>query len=100
MGHIWLADSLKLTVLAIDNAPGKRNAYTARVLRRLPEEDENLTIDEAVLAAAALAALGGRSHEQAVATLSAMADRASPRPGAGTQHQVGNLGRAELRSGT
>jgi hypothetical protein len=77
MGHIWLADALALTVLAVEKSPGKRNAYTVRFLRRLLEEHENLTIDEAVLAASALAALGGRSHGQAHATLSAITDRAT-----------------------
>jgi hypothetical protein len=77
MGHVWLSDALKLTVLAIEKAPGKRNAYAVRFLRRLLEEDENLTIDEAVLAASALAALGGRGQEQAVSTLSGIAERAS-----------------------
>jgi hypothetical protein len=75
MGHIWLADALKLTVLAIEKAPGKRNAYAVRFLSRLLKEDPGLTIEDAVLAASALAALGGRSHEQAVSTLSAMAGR-------------------------
>jgi hypothetical protein len=77
MGHVWLADALALTVLAVERAPGKRNAYTTRFLRRLLVEDPNLTIDEAALAASALAALGGRSHEHALATLRAMATRAS-----------------------
>jgi hypothetical protein len=48
-------------------------------LRRLLEEDANLTIDEAAASAASLAALGGRGHQQAVTTLSAMAERASRR---------------------
>jgi hypothetical protein len=39
MGHIWLTDALALTVLAVETAPGKRNAYTTRVLRRLLDED-------------------------------------------------------------
>jgi hypothetical protein len=79
MGHIWLTDALALTVLAVEKAPGKRNAYTTRFLRRLLDADENLTIDEAVLAATALAALGGRAHQQAVSALSDMAERASRR---------------------
>ena len=40
-----------------------------RWLRRLLEDDANLTIDEAVLAAAALAALRGRSHVGGVSML-------------------------------
>jgi hypothetical protein len=35
----------------------------------LLEEDENLTIEEAALAASALAAFGGRGHAEALATL-------------------------------
>ena len=67
-------------MLAVEKAPGKRNAYAVRFLRRLLEENENLTIDETVMAASALAALGGRSHEQAMSTLSAMAERAAGQP--------------------
>jgi hypothetical protein len=40
-----------------------------RWLRRLLEEDETLTIEEAAFAASALAALGGRGHVDALATL-------------------------------
>jgi hypothetical protein len=61
----------------VQKDPGRRSGYTVRWLLRLLEEDENLTIEEAVLAASALAALGGRGHEQAVSTLSAMAKRAT-----------------------
>lgn len=60
--------------------PGRRSCYTVRRLLRLLrllEEDENLTIEEAVLAASALAALGGRGHGEAFSTLSAMAERAT-----------------------
>jgi hypothetical protein len=63
MGHIWLADALKLTVLAIEKAPGKRNAYAMSCggcSRRTRE------IEEIVLAASALAALCGRSHPAGV----------------------------------
>jgi hypothetical protein len=42
------------------------------LLLRLLQEDENLTIEEAGLAASALAALGGRGHAEALATLSAI----------------------------
>ena len=48
-------------------------ASAVRWLRRLLEEDEGLTIEDTALAASALAALGGRGHEQAHATLSALA---------------------------
>jgi hypothetical protein len=56
---------------------GRRSGYTVRWLLRLLEEDENLTIEEAVLAASALAALGGRGHAEAFSTLAAMAERAA-----------------------
>jgi hypothetical protein len=79
MGHVWLTYTLALTVLAVEKAPGKRNRYTVRFLRRLLDDDPNLTIDEAVLAASALAALGGRGHEQAVWTLTALTEKASKR---------------------
>jgi hypothetical protein len=46
-------------------------------LHRLLQEDENLTIEEAAFAASALGALGGRGHAEAMATLSAMAERAT-----------------------
>ena len=77
MGQITLEESLALTAVAAEKGDGKRSRYSVRWLRRLIEEDRNLTIDEAVLAASALASLGGRSHEQAYSTLSAMAERAS-----------------------
>jgi hypothetical protein len=47
----------------------------------LLEEDENLTIEEAVLAAAALAALGSRGHQEALSTLSALAEQATRQRG-------------------
>jgi hypothetical protein len=73
-----------MTALAVQKAPGRRSRYTVRWLRRLLEDDPNLTIEEAVLAASALAALGGRTHANAVSTLSALAERAtSKRAGAG-----------------
>ena len=45
----------------------------------LLEEDERLSIEEAALAASALAALGGRGHQEALGMLSAMAERVSRR---------------------
>jgi hypothetical protein len=77
LGRITLAESLALTALAVQKAPERRSRYTVRWLRRLLEEAESLTIEEAAQAAATLVALGGRSHEQALATLSAMAERAT-----------------------
>jgi hypothetical protein len=52
-----------------------------RWLRRLLDEHERLTIEEAALAASALLALGGPANEQALSTLSALAERSdSERP--------------------
>jgi hypothetical protein len=77
LGGITLAESLALTALVVQNDPGPRSRYTVRWLLRLLEEDENLTIEEAMLAASALAALGGRGHAEAFSTLSDMAERAT-----------------------
>jgi hypothetical protein len=77
LGRITLEESLALTALVVQKDPGRRSRYAVRWLRRLLEEDESLTIEEATLAASALAALGGRGQEEAHATLSAMAERAT-----------------------
>jgi hypothetical protein len=73
LGKVTLEDSLALTALVVQKDPGRRSRYAVRWLLRLLEEDENLTIEEAALAASALAALGGRGHEEAFSTLSALA---------------------------
>jgi hypothetical protein len=44
--------------LVVQKGPGRRSRYAIRWLRRLLEEDENLTVEEAALAASALAELG------------------------------------------
>jgi hypothetical protein len=77
IGRITLAEALALTALVVQKNAGGRSRFTIRWLLRLPEEDENLTIEEAILAASALAALGGRGHEEALSTLSALAERAT-----------------------
>lgn len=51
----------------------------ARWLLRLLEEDPDLSIQEAALAASALGALPGAGYLEAVATLKAMSERASSR---------------------
>jgi hypothetical protein len=60
LGRITLDESLALTAIVVQKDPGRRSRYTVRWLRRLLEEDQNLTIEDASLAASALAALGGR----------------------------------------
>jgi hypothetical protein len=77
LGRISLDESFALTVLVVQKDPGRRSRYAVRWLLRLLQEDENLTIEEAAVAASALAALGGRGHAEAQATLSAMAERAT-----------------------
>jgi hypothetical protein len=71
LGRLTLDESLALTGLVVQKDPGHRSGNTLRWLLRLLEEDENLTIEEAVLVASALAALGGRGHEETFSTLSA-----------------------------
>jgi hypothetical protein len=83
LGRITLEDSLALTALVAQADPSRRSRFAVRWLLRLLEEDEQLTIEEAGLAASALSALGGRGHDEAVSTLSALAKRAtSQRSGA------------------
>jgi hypothetical protein len=77
MGNDTLAESLALAALVVQKEPGRRSRYTVRWLRRLLEEDPNLSIEEAALAASALASLGGRAHDEAFSTLSALAERAT-----------------------
>ena len=56
--------------------PGRRSRFALRWLHRLLEEDDRLSIEEA-LAASALVTLGGRGHAEALATLSARAEKAT-----------------------
>jgi ribosomal protein S7 len=77
LGRISLDESLALTALVVQKDPGRRSRYAVRWLLNLLQEDENLTIEEAALAASALAALGGRGQAEALATLSATAERAT-----------------------
>src|SRR5439155_14114083 len=72
LGQITLAEALELVALVAQKDPPRHARYALRWLRRLLEEDERATIEEATLAAAALLALGGPSHEQARSALSAL----------------------------
>jgi hypothetical protein len=62
---------------AAEKNPERRSRFAVRRLRRLLEEDETLTIEEAAMAASCLSALGGPSHEEALGMLCAVAERAS-----------------------
>jgi hypothetical protein len=80
IGRISLDESLALTALIALKDPRRRSRVAARWLLRLLEEHKSATIEEAALAASALAALGGPSHEDAYATLTALAARAARTP--------------------
>jgi hypothetical protein len=77
VGRLTLGEALALTALVAQKDPARRVRYLLRWLRRLLEEDECLTIDEAALAVSALAALGGRGHTEALSALLALAERAT-----------------------
>ena len=79
IGQISLDESLALTALIALKDPRRRSRVAARWLLRLLEEYKTATIEEAALAASALAGLGGPSHEDAYATLTAIAARAKRR---------------------
>jgi hypothetical protein len=65
---VSLDESLALVALAAVKEPHRHSRYAVRWLRRLLEEDDGLTLEEAALAVSALAALGGPSTDQAHAT--------------------------------
>jgi hypothetical protein len=75
LGRISLEEALSLTALVAEKEPERRSRYAVRWLRRLLEEDENLTIEEATMAASCLSALGGPLHEEAYGMLAAMAEK-------------------------
>ena len=77
LGRISLEEALALTALVAEKEPERRSRFAVRWLRRLLEEDESLTIEEAAMAASCLSALGGPSHEEAYGMLAAMAERAT-----------------------
>ena len=75
IGRISLLEALELTALIALKDPRRRARVAARWLLRLLEEHDRATIEEAVLAAGALAALGGPGHDEAHAALAAMTER-------------------------
>ena len=64
LGRITLEEALALTALVAEKEPERRSRFAVRWLRRLLEEDDSLTIEEATMAASCLSALGGPSHEE------------------------------------
>jgi len=63
--------------LVARHEPARRSRLAVRWLQKLLKEDELLSIEEAAVAASCLAALGGRGHQEALAALSAMAEKAT-----------------------
>lgn len=74
VSHLTLSESLALTALAVQKEP-RVARVTPSAGYQAAEEDENLTIEEAILAASALSALGSRAHEQALSALLGLAER-------------------------
>jgi hypothetical protein len=77
--QLSLLDALELTMLIGRKDSGRFPRVAARWLQRLLEEDPDLTIEEAGLAASCLASLPGGSYREAAQTLKAMAERATRR---------------------
>jgi hypothetical protein len=77
--QLSLANALELTVLVARKDPRRHQRVASRWLLRFLEEDPHATLEEAALAAACLVALAGGAHEEARATLWAMAERATSR---------------------
>lgn len=75
--QLSLGDALDLTVLVARKDPRRHERMAARWLLRLLEEDPDVTIQEAALAASSLAALSGAGYPEAAQTLKAVADRAT-----------------------
>ena len=62
--QLSLVDALELTVLVARKDPRRHPRVAARWLLRLLEEQPDVTIEEAVLAASSLAALTGVAHRR------------------------------------
>jgi hypothetical protein len=77
LGRISLEEALALTALVAEKEPERRSRFAVRWLRRLPKEEDSLTIEEATMAASCLSTLGGPSHDEAYGMLAAMAERAT-----------------------
>ena len=67
--QLSLVDALELTVLVARKDPRRHPRVAARWLLRLLEEQPDVTIEEAALAASSLVALTGGAHEEAAQTL-------------------------------
>ena len=80
VGGLDLNDALELTALtALRDRPRGQRAG-ARWLQRWLDETTVATVDGAAMVAAALAALGGPGHAEALLSLRAVAERATSAP--------------------
>ena len=77
LGRPTLGELVELTALIAHKDVGRARRVAARWLFKYLEAKVDATIDDAQLAAACLAALGGRQHIEALTTLRAMAEEAS-----------------------
>ncbi|MDP9223206.1 MAG: hypothetical protein M3P18_05020 [Actinomycetota bacterium] len=85
VGKVDLHEALELTALIAKNDATRSRRVATRWLRRWLEETDAPTIDDAVMVAGCLAALGGARHDQALVSLRAVGQRATTRP---TSHHV------------
>jgi hypothetical protein len=83
---VTLVELLELTALIAAKDPGRRSRVCARWLLRWLQAHDFASIEEAAMAAGALAALGGPAHDDARAALLALAEHASR--GGGTRRFV------------
>ena len=79
LGRISLEESLALSALVAEKEPERRFRFAVRWLRRLLEEDESLTIEEATMAASCLVSARRAVARRGVGMLCAVAERASRR---------------------
>lgn len=80
IGRISLMEALEITALIALKDPRRRSRVATRWLQRLLEEHPAPTIEEVVLASAALATLGGPGHDDAAAALVNMTKRVDGLP--------------------
>ena len=76
LGRPTLTELLELTALIAFKDPARHSRVAARWLLRWLERHDQATIGDAALAAACLAALGGRQHQAALTTLRELAEEA------------------------
>jgi hypothetical protein len=74
---LTLEEALQLVLLYAAYEPAKLERAALRWFRRWLDKGEDVTLLNAQIALAALARLGRSDHDQAAATLTAMAERAT-----------------------